>query len=104
MTLCRPIAPEDIATGDFVAILNAELQVPWVNESLGIPKLEVLRTTLRAPTNYPMRVKVICLPYVAVKLGKIVRILDTRSVELVRLDRDYARTVLRELQTKKRKK
>lgn len=95
-TLAKPLAPEDVRPGDYVAVLEP----PMGREQ------DVIRVRIRPTDNSgPLRVVDACLPFVFVKPPKgDGRTLDLRAVRLARLDRDYARRVCESLGTKKRKR
>lgn len=108
-TLAKPLAPEDIRPGDYVAILDRQYEYPAIawrcDFSLGSED-EVIRVRVRpTDTEPPLRVVDACLPFVYVTPPKgNGRTLDLRCVRLARLDRDYARRVGKELAGKKRKR
>ena len=107
-TLARRVAAEDIARGDYLAELNEIYQAPpflWQCESRLTASTEPVAIRFRSQdAGQPLRVIAICLPFVLAKLpsgGR--RTLDLRGVELVRLDRHYARRAWKALGGKKRK-
>lgn len=107
-TLAKPLAPEEVRPGDYVAVLDQEYQYPaivWFYEPPMGRESEVIRVRIRPPeTVAPLRVIDACLPFVFVKPPKGEgQTLDLRAVRLARLDRDYARRVC-ELLAGKRKK
>ncbi len=96
-TLAAAVAPEDLARGDFVAVLREVVETPsffWCeverSDRAEIVRIERIPTDDRAP----LKIKAICLPFVFVKQfdGKR-RTLDMRLTRLARLDREYAKTV-----------
>ena len=96
-TLAKPLAPEDVRDGDFVAVLDVEYEWPasswYCDPPLGSEK--VIRARLRPhETSPPLRVIDACLPFVCVEppTGPPMT-LDLRAVRLVRLDAGYAERV-----------
>jgi hypothetical protein len=94
-TLAQPLAPEDIRPGDFVTLLHEIREVPsfwWPADGCLRPPQEPIRMRL-TPTGeaFPMKVKLVCLPFVLVKLphGKQ-HTLDVRSCRLARLGKKFA--------------
>lgn len=102
LSLSRRVAPEDLSCGDYVAVLNEVYEYPsflWCCDTqLTAPSDTVAVRFCALGAGYPLRVKGLCLPFVFVKLpSREHRTLDIRQVELVRLDRDYARGAWRAL-------
>ena len=95
------VAPEDLRRGDFVAVLSEVVELPsflWC-ETLATDRSELVRLR-RLPTDdrAPLKVKAICLPFIFVKLPKgQFRTIDVRLTSLVRLERNYAKTVWKTL-------
>lgn len=97
--VAKPLAPEDIAIGDHVAVLSIVTQHLNIAAYLGCEqpwnkRPDVLRIRW-LPTDdlgSPMRVIRICLPFILVEMldGKS-RTLDTRQVQLARLSDDFAK-------------
>lgn len=108
-TLAKPLAPEDVRPGDYVAVLDEQYEYPavvWYCEPPMGRENEVIRVRIR-PTEDggPLRVIDACLPFVFVKPPKgSGRTLDLRAVRLARLDRGYARRVCESLAGKKRRR
>ncbi len=103
-SLARPLAPEDIRRGHYVAVLNEiEQWFPFCCLT-GKPEPYNVRTV---PTDEIVVLKVfeICLPFVTVRRadGSLVT-LDVRRHELARLDDGYARRVIKRLRHPKTKK
>ena len=92
------IAGEDIACGDFVAVMNQIAEFPsflWNCSAVSLAPDEPVRIRYMADdAGYPMKVIGVCLPFVYAKthFGLVV-VLDTRQRQLVRLDHDCARAV-----------
>ncbi|TWT98030.1 hypothetical protein Pla108_21850 [Botrimarina colliarenosi] len=108
-TLAKPLAPEDVRRGDYVAVLSEEYEYPafaWLCDHSLTSRDELIRIRLRPrETEAPLRVVAACLPFVYVKPPKgDGRTLDLRSVRLVRLDRGYAQRVCRAVGTGKKKR
>jgi hypothetical protein len=100
-TLAARVAPEDLRCGDFVAVLSQIVELPsflWT-ETLPSGQDELVRLR-RLPTDdrAPLKVEAICLPFIFVKLpnGQFETI-DVRLASLVRLEKDYAKTVWKSL-------
>jgi len=107
-TLARRVAAEDVARGDYLALLNEIYQAApflWDCDSHLTASNEPISIRFRAPgAGSPMRVVAICLPFVFVKMPRYGhRTLDLRSVEVVRLDPHYARRAWRGLRGKKKR-
>lgn len=109
-SLAKPLAPEDVRRGDYVAVLDEEHEWCAANWYYDPPAHveSVIRVRMRPrETAPPLEVIDACLPFVYVKppTGEG-RTLDLRAVRLVRLDRGYARRVgkaIRAASTKKKK-
>jgi hypothetical protein len=95
-TLARPLAPEEVRAGDFVAVLHVTYELPsfyWCAESYRIPHNEPVRLQyLPDDAGTPLKVRAVCLPFVLVKMhdGQH-RTLDLRKHRLARLDRRFAK-------------
>jgi len=92
------LAPEDLRPGQDVAILTEVVECPtwlWCGELPGTRPDELVRVqALGRGAGRPLRIKAICLPFVLVtKTDGKSRTLDVRRVQLVKLDRDYAKLV-----------
>jgi hypothetical protein len=105
VTLAARVAAEDLRVGDDVAILNEIHEVPtWFwpcsDVSLESEGLVRIRTVARGGGT-PLRVEAVCLPFVFLKRpdGRP-RQVDVRRVQLVRLDRRYARLVRKALRAR----
>ena len=93
------LAPEDLRPGQDVAILSETHECPtWLWCGVDMPGLRpdefVRLQSLGRGCGRPLRVKAVCLPFVLVTRsdGKS-RTLDVRRVQLVKLDRAYAKLV-----------
>lgn len=101
------VAPEDLRRGDFIAVLSEVIELPsflWT-ETLTGTRDEVIRLS-RLPTGSraPLKIKAICLPFVFVKspCGDY-QTIDIRLARLVRLDKQYAKTVWKRMRAKRPK-
>lgn len=107
-TLAKPLAPEDVRPGDFVAVLDEEYQWPasawYCDPPAHADKVIYVRLRPRE-VSAPLEVIDACLPFVFVKPPKgNGQTLDLRAVRLARLNRDYARRVWASLAPKKKRK
>lgn len=106
VSLASCIAAEDLAIGDYIAILSEiheYLPIHWGDlASLGISPRETVQIAA-APANpgEPLHVRAICLPFVFVQTPtKEYRSLDVRMVRLGRLNPKYAKFVLKNTKPK----
>lgn len=96
------IAGEDIACGDYVALLNETVDYPsflWDACGTSLSPHEHVRVkTIPATAGHPLRVIAICLPFVYGKTpsGETVTV-DTRRAQLVKLQRKSAKVIWRAL-------
>jgi hypothetical protein len=101
--LSRSLAAEDLACGDFVAILHEIVEWPsffWHCDGQLLPPDEPVRLQCRvADGGTPLKVKAISLPFVFVKepCGQH-KILDVRQHRLVRLSSEYSKPVWKALE------
>ncbi len=92
------LAPEDLRPGQDVAILTEVLECPgwlWLGDSPGGRADEMIRLQ-HTPRNggRPLRIKAVCLPFVlVVRADGRCRTVDVRRVQLVKLDRGFAKLV-----------
>lgn len=104
--LAASVAGEDLCVGDDVAILNQILEFPsflWDYDAAILSPHEWVRIPRAARgAGTPFRVRAICLPFVFLKApnGKS-RTVDIRQVQLVRLDKSYAKLVRKALRRRK---
>jgi hypothetical protein len=103
MTVATRLAPEDLRPGQDVAILTEVYECPtwlWCGElPPGTRPDELVRLqSMGRGGGRPLRIKAVCLPFVLVTRsdGKS-RTLDIRRVQLVKLDRAYAKIVRKAL-------
>lgn len=99
VSLAKTLAPEEIARGDYVAVLWEMTEWPswfWRDDALQ-PRGEPVRIChLPAGELRPLRVRAACLPLVLVKTPEgEQRTLDVRKCRLARLDRAYGRLAWR---------
>lgn len=96
------IAGEDIACGDYVALLNETVEFPsflWNACDWSLSPHELVRLSIIPNTaGYPLRVLAVCLPFVYAKTptGEAMTI-DTRRMQLVKLHRKSAKVIWKEL-------
>ena len=104
-TVATRLAPEDLRPGHDVAILSEVVECPtwlWCGELPGVRPEELVRIqSLARCSGRPLRIKAVCLPFLLVTRsdGKS-RTLDIRRVQLVKLDRTYAKLVRKALRRK----
>lgn len=95
-TLAASVAGEDIACGDFIAVMNEVIELPsylWSGCDISLPSDEPVRLRfLPCDSGEPRKVIAVCLPFVYAKKpnGSVVT-LDVRRYQLLRLDRACAR-------------
>ncbi len=107
--LAKPLAPEDVRVGDYVAPLEWTVQWPsWMwcgDDSWSNDRTAVIRAVWLPPgeRQQPQKVLAACLPLVFVKsaTGEC-ETLDLRQVRLARLDCRYAKIVWRSLRRAKK--
>lgn len=92
------LAPEDLRPGQDVAILTEVFECPtwlWHCEAPGFRPDEVVRLqAIGRASGRPLRIKAVCLPFVLVtRIDGKSRTLDVRRVQLVKLDRSFAKLV-----------
>jgi hypothetical protein len=103
--LSKPLAAEDVRCGDFVSVLYEIIDVPsymWSCDSHLLPPDKPVRLKWRTgDCGLPLKVKAISLPFVYVRkpCGEHCT-LDLRHHKLVRLGRNYARTVWKTMSKK----
>lgn len=102
------IAPEDLACGQMVAVLNETCECLPVAcfDTTSVAVGEPVRIRFKSvDKGTPLKVKGICLPFVFLEdpWGEYVRE-DVRSTEFVQLDKDYARLVRKCLGKRRGKK
>jgi len=95
LSVAKPLAPEDVRRGDFVAILDEMYELPsywWKEDDVLHPREELVRIRLiPAQDNLPLKVKSVCLPFVLARQPQgEQRTLDLRRMRLARLDKHYA--------------
>jgi hypothetical protein len=95
-TLARPLAPEDIRVGDFIAPLFEIVEIAsycWYGESWNLPLNEPVRVRY-IPTcdPLPLRVKSVCLPFLlATTPAGEPSTIDVRKYQLARLGESHAK-------------
>ena len=110
ITLAKPLAPEDIAVGDYVATLHMICEAPsflWCSDATltSRDELVLMQFVPDEGAGVPLRVESICLPFVLVQppTGKQ-RPLDIRRHPLARLAPGYAQATWKALGKKRKKK
>jgi len=101
LALAASVAPEDLECGDFVAILSEISEFPsffWFDTSPDDRDKLVRLRFIPKGSGRPLKIKAICLPFVAVKppVGQCETI-DVRQTQLARLDERYAKHVRKKL-------
>ncbi len=100
-TISRPLPPEDVRPGDYVAVLRESHE--FINIFALCDPLLGRETTVRVTltpdeAGVPLRVVAVCLPFVLVEDGgEKHRTLDLRRHAIARLDEDYARKAMKRL-------
>jgi hypothetical protein len=100
LSVAKPLAPEDVRRGDYVAVLDEMYEIPsycWCEDAALHPRDELVRIRLiPAQDAPPHKVKSVCLPFVLAKqpTGER-RTFDLRRTRLARLDRHYGRSAWR---------
>lgn len=93
--LARPLAPEEIRPGDYVAMLLVVVEYPsflWCDDATLLPRDEPRRMRFVPHDEpQPLKVEAVCLPYVLGRTPKgAAATLDVRRVRLARLDPEFA--------------
>jgi hypothetical protein len=104
-SLAASLAAEDVACGDYVAILSEVCELPscfWCSDATMLPPDEPVRIRfLSHDGGTPLKVKAVCLPFVFVKSPSgTFQTLDVRRQQLAKLDRKYAAEVFKRLRPK----
>ena len=106
-TLAATVLNEDINSGDFVALLNECVDVPsylWDTCATSLAPHEMVRLKLMPEeAGRPLKVIAVCLPFVYAKSpsGRF-ETLDTRRMQLVRLNRRCAKVLWKQMRAKRR--
>jgi len=100
--LARPLAPEDVRRGDYVSILDEVLEFPsfcWFGGTGETHPEDLIRIRMKSDeAGIPFRVAAVCLPFVSLHTAQgQIRVQDLRRVQLVRLSRDYGKSVWKAL-------
>ena len=106
LSLTRTLAPEDISTGMYVAILHETWQLIPCDQTAWRGRIvDPLEVTIRPCDDcHPLRVKAVCLPFVAVSAAEDgTRVLDVRRHRLGAVDPAFARLVWKRLREEKRR-
>jgi hypothetical protein len=99
------IAGEDLAVGDYVALLNEMVELPsflWDACGASLSPHELVRLKVIPKTaGHPLRVVAVCLPFVYTKTpGGETEIIDTRRVQLVKISRECAKAIWKRLRSR----
>jgi hypothetical protein len=94
-TACRAVHPEDLAVGEYVAVLQQRYQLGtyvWCGvDPHQFPPNEPVELTFRGTFEALLEVKEICFPFVlCTDYDSNVVVLDTRSTQLGRLSASFA--------------
>lgn len=108
-TLAKALAPEEIRTGDYVALLNVVYEVPsffWCDDAALVPREQPVRIQFTPETgSVPLKVKSVCLPYVLVKHPDGRKFtLDVRRSKLARLGAGFAKIAWKAIKSQRPKK
>lgn len=101
-TVASTLAGEDVARGDFVALLNSVCELPsylWNSCDALLPADELVRLKfIPSEAGTPLKVFAICLPFIyATTAEGMTETIDLRQSQIVRLDRASAKKVWRQL-------
>jgi hypothetical protein len=102
LRVAATIAGEDLACGDYVALLNETIDFPsflWNASDTRLSPHELVRLKfIPANAGSPLRVIAVCLPFVYAKMpGGETMTIDTRRAQLVKLHRKSAKVVWKAL-------
>jgi hypothetical protein len=105
MSTAATIAGEDLAVGDYVAVLNEMVCFPsflWDGCGASLSPYELVRLKIIPDTaGHPLRVVAVCLPFVYAKTPSgETSTFDTRRVQLVKLHRKCAKVIWKKLHLK----
>ena len=107
-TVAARIAGEDIASGDYVAVMNEIIEFPsflWSCSGVSLAPDEPVRIRYTASdAGQPYKVIGVCLPFVYAKThrGRVI-VIDTRQRQLVRLDQACASAVWEKMKSPAKK-
>ena len=107
-TVVSRIAGEDIACGDFVAVMNEIVELPsffWSDSAVSLSPDETVSVRyMPRDAGQPFKVIGVCLPFVYVKsCNGAVSVFDMRRRQLVRLDATCSRHVWKHMKSPRRK-
>jgi hypothetical protein len=101
------VAPEDLGRGHYVAVLNEVVEFPsccWCELPSHPPEEPVRIRIMSFDAGEPLKVQAVCLPFVFVRhADRRLETLDVRRVQLVRLNRGYARAVCKAIRRERRR-
>jgi len=107
-TVAARIAGEDIACGDYVAVMNEIIELPsylWSCSGVSLAPDEPVRIRyIASDAGQPYKVIGVCLPFVYAKThrGRVI-VIDTRQRQLVRLDQACANVVWEKMKSHAKK-
>jgi len=106
-TVARSAAPEDLARGDYVAVLNEVVEAPtwhWFDLAAHPPEEPIRVRIMSLDSGTPVKVQAVCLPFVCVQHPDgWTETLDLRRVQLVHVSRSYARCVWKSVRKQKKR-
>ena len=108
-TLAASVFGEDLACGDYVAVMHTTVDIPsymWDACGVSLSPHETVRLKyIPDDAGRPLKIIAVCLPFVYAKTPeKQTEIIDTRRMQLVRLDRQCAQAAWKELRSSGKKK
>lgn len=103
--IAATVSGEDLACGDYVALLTETVDVPsylWDRCETALSPHELVSLKLiPEDAGQPLKVVAVCLPFVYVQTPNLeTATVDTRRASLVRLDRKCAKVVWKKLKSK----
>jgi len=95
LSVAKPLAPEDIRCGDYLAVLDETYEYPsfyWDSDATLFPPHELIHLRfLPRDETHPLKVVSVCLPFVLAKEPNgSHRTLDLRRTRVARLSRHFA--------------
>lgn len=107
LKVLRPIAPEDIAIGQFICTMALAIdRIPCAEPALpGTTDQRAITTWIRSCAPEPLKVIGICLPLILTsRHDKSPEIIDLRREEVARVPRKFARLVRDELRAEDKRR
>ncbi len=107
--LAKPLAPEDVSSGQYVSVLREVHEVPsyvWCgNDLFGDPSELIRLAVIPDKEAVPLRVEAVCLPFVLVRTSSgQEKSLDVRRFQLARLDDHFAKAAWKACKPKRTKR